>query len=403
MTEVKHREDEYDRVKDISSRLEGLPSTVQLARRERRLLAHGLLRLAEGCIIDQTGSPTCDSGEPEANRTNLLLPSSSLGHQRTSRLFEAVNELGVRRGRSASVKSTASSALSFKSYESQSTTESALPITPSSGCYPDIHSNVKFPLQASESTCGSPRSPPTVSLGRGQRDGTQCSDVYLFVFTDFILLTTPSFTPSSGQTSEPVTWRVLDKIGVSRVVGVAELSSGMWTQLTLTCKLFTLPPLGSRSRILLDLLAVDPHDLDSGMIQPVSLVTTLQLALPEDMFRGDPEIRGGNKRPNWVSALQQCFQCTLRMLSFPSNSGEHLMHNSNMDLETDTHHSTISILNAGLPLPKSPSFRMEETFLGQVSDTKQQEREERGWWALRFQQVYREIQRQEISISFSSA
>lgn len=41
MHEVKIREEEYDFVKDMSSRIEGLLPSVQLARRERRLLWYG--------------------------------------------------------------------------------------------------------------------------------------------------------------------------------------------------------------------------------------------------------------------------------------------------------------------------------------------------------------------------
>lgn len=44
MREVKLREDEYTFVKDLMSRIRGLPNNVQLVRRERRLIAHGFLQ-----------------------------------------------------------------------------------------------------------------------------------------------------------------------------------------------------------------------------------------------------------------------------------------------------------------------------------------------------------------------
>lgn len=44
MWEVKLREEEYAFVKSIARRIHGLPSSAQLARRERRLLAHGPLQ-----------------------------------------------------------------------------------------------------------------------------------------------------------------------------------------------------------------------------------------------------------------------------------------------------------------------------------------------------------------------
>lgn len=45
MSEVKLREDEYDSVKDIASRIKNLPHFTRLAKRERRLLTQGLLDL----------------------------------------------------------------------------------------------------------------------------------------------------------------------------------------------------------------------------------------------------------------------------------------------------------------------------------------------------------------------
>ena len=44
MWEVKLREEEYAFVKDVTRRVHGLPDAAQLARRERRLLAHGPLQ-----------------------------------------------------------------------------------------------------------------------------------------------------------------------------------------------------------------------------------------------------------------------------------------------------------------------------------------------------------------------
>lgn len=44
MQEVKAREEEYERTKDLQNRFKGLPEHFRLARRDRRLLCHGLLR-----------------------------------------------------------------------------------------------------------------------------------------------------------------------------------------------------------------------------------------------------------------------------------------------------------------------------------------------------------------------
>jgi hypothetical protein len=81
-------------------------------------------------------------------------------------------------------------------------------------------------------------------------------------------------------------------------------------------------------------------------------------------------------------------------VSFPSNSSYYL-HGPNTDLALDTEQSILSILASGLPLPKSPSAQIEVA-AKHYEDDKQQEREERGWWSLRYQQVLRELQRQTL-------
>jgi serine/arginine repetitive matrix protein 2 len=65
-----------------------------------------------------------------------------------------------------------------------------------------------------------------------------------------------------------------------------------------------------------------------------------------------------------------------------------------VDLETDTKNSVLAILASGLPFPKSPSIHIEEASQGKAANDQAMEREERGWWALRFQQIMREMQRQ---------
>lgn len=76
-----------------------------------------------------------------------------------------------------------------------------------------------------------------------------------------------------------------------------------------------------------------------------------------------------------------------------------------MDFEQDTQQSVMAILNTGLPLPKSPSIQaMDSARVGtaDISTDMDKEREERGWWALRFQQVLREMQRQDPVLSLQT-
>jgi serine/arginine repetitive matrix protein 2 len=83
----------------------------------------------------------------------------------------------------------------------------------------------------------------------------------------------------------------------------------------------------------------------------------------------------------------------VRSLSFPTHSGRYLAHGPSVDLAADTKGAVVALLAAGLPFPKSPSIHIEEEARGALAPGVAVEREERGWWALRFQQVLREMQR----------
>ncbi|OBZ73147.1 hypothetical protein A0H81_06916 [Grifola frondosa] len=143
--------------------------------------------------------------------------------------------------------------------------------------------------------------------------------------------------------------------------------------------------------VTLDLLPVGIDELDTGVIPEDAPVIQLSLSFP---VAAEEDVR-----QRWLDALNKCRYYTLRSLSFPSHSGSYLAHGPNVDLELDTRQSVMAILSSGLPLPKSPSIQIAEVSMGQASDTTQQEREERGWWSLRFQQVLREMQRQDVPLS----
>jgi hypothetical protein len=156
--------------------------------------------------------------------------------------------------------------------------------------------------------------------------------------------------------------------------------------------------LASPPFIVLDVLPVDADSLDTGVIPENSCTKTLRFSIPDDSF-SDSEGHGRGNGPvqqEWLAAFERCFQFTLRSLSFPSHTGGYL--GPNADLELDTQQSVLSLLASGLPLPKSPSIQLDERENnGPIIGDKQLEREERGWWSLRFQQVLREMQRQDCT------
>ena len=124
-------------------------------------------------------------------------------------------------------------------------------------------------------------------------------------------------------------------------------------------------------------------------------MSSVEILLPHDSM----------SRSEAKKAFVRCHAYTLRSLSFPSHTGAYLPHGPHVDLEGDTQKSVVAILNTGLPLPKSPSVQGEQMdrlrTMGRISDT-DQEREERGWWALRFQQVLREMQRQDAMVALET-
>lgn len=98
-------------------------------------------------------------------------------------------------------------------------------------------------------------------------------------------------------------------------------------------------------------------------------------------------------KAKWLDAFDRCFRFTLRSLSFPSYTSNPFANAGNTDLDSDTKNSVMSILASGLPLPMSPSQQLDEAQKGRPTDLVLEEREERGWWSLRFQQVLKEMQR----------
>lgn len=198
MTEVKIREDEYELIKDIATRLQGLPPTAQLARRERRLLVQGTLNLMESKVAPREHSRLDNLSVPISQSDDKNAP------KRTSRLVEAINEWDVRRARSGSVKSTASSGtgVSFRSYETGVST-SVQPPLPSSGYF----------------ASRSPHQPNDKYSPLHNEQMLDSGPLQIFVFTDLILLATPI---SKCKSNERHDWCLLEKIGMARILGFRE-------------------------------------------------------------------------------------------------------------------------------------------------------------------------------------
>lgn len=146
--------------------------------------------------------------------------------------------------------------------------------------------------------------------------------------------------------------------------------------------------------IALDILPMDATRSDAGpnVLQVIYLRMPRRPEHPSKALSNQDD---DGTRQAWLSAFRKSLRWTLRSISDPTDSQSctdfsHLEHLKVTQLTTDL------MVASGLPLPKSPSLQIQDTYdSGRQQDVKTQEREERGWWSLRFQQVLMEFQRQE--------
>ncbi|KAH7102466.1 hypothetical protein BKA62DRAFT_769627 [Auriculariales sp. MPI-PUGE-AT-0066] len=352
LLEVCSREEEHDRIKELSARITGLPRHFNLAKRGRRLVAQGLIQriqlmdaeLAalerfEPSAVDGNVSPCMPILSPRyLTADHAREPSASLG---SSSWLHAENTLKAALTRSRSA--------------SNSDKSTGKP----------QHDDISFR-----------RDTPSPVLTR-QRHGV----VYAWVFTDLVLFASLTQTTSAKEEC----WTLVEDIGLSRVTAVNDLSGG----------------LGYDNLIALDLL---PMAQERGGVNVAPLHSS-PFAVFFTPYRSTSQRISGRVLDEsariWLQAFEKCFLFTLRSLSFPC-LGDHLAHGPDADLEMDTKASVVSILSVGLPLPKSPSQLIIDNETGRLPDTIEDERAERGWWAVRFRQVLRDLQRQDIAPTASS-
>jgi hypothetical protein len=160
------------------------------------------------------------------------------------------------------------------------------------------------------------------------------------------------------------------------------------------------PPLFILDVIPLNHLQVENNDIDE--LQRTTLYVT---PLPEEQHM--------KQSKPWAASFRRSMHNALRGIANPMATN--LMDDVLPAFLEDTFAKVESILTSGLPLPKSPSLQAEQgTFerdhrdrhrLHQATnlnlDSTKLEREERGWWTLRFHQVLREMGQQDLSMANS--
>lgn len=200
LREVKEREEEYDLIKGISNSIEGLPSSMNLARRERRLLARGPLYRVH--LPDQTPSEPPVQDRRRSRRSILLL--------------NAISDWDVQRAERAATSGTSS----LDSYYSQNSTTTDGPREPSP------HSQVsrnERPSSASEDEASDSSRYKKRSSFLGLPSNPKQTLVDVFVFTDLVLFATPLHKRQGrGAAGVKERWRLLDQVGTGRILNVAE-------------------------------------------------------------------------------------------------------------------------------------------------------------------------------------
>ncbi|KAJ6558143.1 hypothetical protein B0H19DRAFT_129835 [Mycena capillaripes] len=214
MTEVKVREDEYDLVKSMSRCIKGLPPSVSLAKRGRRLLFQGqLLRVR----ADRNATRAQLSVKESTLDARCNLPNASAS-KRSSNLVDALRDWDQRRERSGS-NTSASTTASYSTQSSAASSES--PVTP-----PHLPSRYSLPAPRSKLPRSSrpslPQEGSRPSSGRSADPRFEETRlVQIFVFTDCVVVAA-AVKSRHGESEE---WSLLEDVGISRLLGVIELSN----------------------------------------------------------------------------------------------------------------------------------------------------------------------------------
>jgi len=196
MTEVKAREDEYNLLKEFSSRIQGLPTQNHLATRDRKLLHSGPVQL----VISNLHELPCGTGTS---------PAESKRTSRSSKLLDAIAKSPYDCAKSAVISDSSwittgnedGSAISTSS-PSKASWFSRLPLRK--------RSRAKSPLQAVPITDETAHIAPSIDL--------RTLDVHAFVFNDLVLLVQKN----RGNVPGPG-WVLSEDVGIFRPLSIARL------------------------------------------------------------------------------------------------------------------------------------------------------------------------------------
>ncbi|CAE6448610.1 unnamed protein product, partial [Rhizoctonia solani] len=347
LDEVKAREDECELIKSLLSRVNGLPPQFTAATRENRLLAQGPL----------TRVYFHGDGQPRGKGN-----SSS----RSSGVFTARGTRARSGSQSTTSSSTTESTSSYPSISSSSARlkDSSTEYSMRSDSSATIPHESRRNDKPGSTTPGSgisrlrPRTPST--------DQAEEMEIYALVFADYIILAKGA----AGNRRSRSPWRspneqqfALEALGVFQLLGITDYRGRY----------------GYEYLISLDLVPIGDTALDDTDI-PVFM------SIPRTQnIQGDTQ-EFQKACQQWFRSLQQCYLHMLRSISFPMQRED----------PTDSRNQS--------RFPKSPSQQLEwgakrnEARLPPIGNA-EDEREEREFWARRFQVVSKEMGRAYEGIS----
>jgi hypothetical protein len=279
--EVKAREEEFKYIEGLASRVTGFPQHFQLARRERRLIAQGLLRKVDLLESDKElldrfnipSDPSRDSSpraesqySPTPSQMLSTPPNPGLGklgpvtsplfpsyHNRTPVMATPPSPYTPRRSHMSAVSrvSMALSKAPRTSYWTTTYSPTSSLVIPSD--FDDIarpdssassilsHGHVPFvPYGQPVPSAGMPRRIGPGSVKHGNRGKSpEEAPIYVFVFTDLVILTSQTekeglFQSKQSQTSLEK-MKLINEIGVSRVLGVIDRSGKLGKNILIFC------------------------------------------------------------------------------------------------------------------------------------------------------------------------
>ena len=389
MTEVKIRENEYNWIKRFSTRIQGLSASSQLATRDRRLLHSGPL----GLVVSDRGP------NPRAKRNSGSGNKSTAESKRSSKLADNICDWAYHVEKSGSVKSRKSS----NSVKPSTPFGSAPPPSPNPAAKSSWFS--RLPLRKRSRSKASLSGKEAASAGDILQSvvdvSLQCIPIHAFVFNDLVLLV-----QSKSPSDDDPLWVLIQDVGVIKPLSIAQIAAqnpeGKFVFFVVCHLDVCLYEIVGNIVLSLEAITLDANQFDENTEFRSSPLQVVDLVIPR-MLPGDSDDSNKmNSSPEtsmamepWLLALRQCSQSTLRRLIFPGYQ------DTCSDQLVDAHLAISSLIGSGLPMPRSPSGQFAQIGGGTEESSRflGDEREERGWWSLRYQQVFREFQRQDSFLS----